>query len=145
MKAGSRYRNWCLGCLSYRKNWSKSCNWKFLQDRQHEPDCDLLLADSLDMCARVRASCSSFPRKMRFSLPACEPSVPLVSAWHAPASCSHCLACYLAASALQTQLESLCPSPAFWFFLLAGLLSFLWLCSFTWSLTCSADSLVLWF
>lgn len=144
MKAGKRYRNWSPGCLSYRKNWSKSCNWKFLQDR-HELDCDLLLADSLDTYTRVRASCSSFPRKMRFSLAACEPSVPLASAWHAPASCSHCLACHLAASALQTQLESLSQSPAFWFFLPAGLLSLLWLCFFTWPLTRSADSLVLWF
>ena len=36
--------------------------------RHHQLDCGLLLADSLDTCAI--ASCSWFPRKLKFSLPA---------------------------------------------------------------------------
>lgn len=115
MKAGNRYRNWCLGYLSYGKKMEQELQLK-IPARQTWARLWLLLGDSLDTCARVRARCSSLPRKMRFSLPACEPSVPLASAWRVPASCSHCLACHLAASALQTQLESLSQSPAFWFF-----------------------------
>lgn len=51
----------------WEKTAARSCTGKFLQDRHHQLDCGLLLADSLDTC--TIAHCSWFPRTLKFSLP----------------------------------------------------------------------------